>query len=1026
MAVATVASNLGKRIWAFVRRHPILISVLLLVVVARIAVPFALRPFLETRVSDAINGHITIGDLDFWFLQGGVALEDVEVFAEPPGPNPIVKWRNLYVQIAWLELMRKSLVFREIVLGQPIVDLERLVSGRLNLLHLIATGPDSAPAEPEGSADSDTGNGWTVAVDRLAFSGGDISFEDFFVESPETLAIRINRFEVSRAALHEGAYEEPAQVDLDAMVAGAPVQLSARLRRVAAGISVDCSLTTENLPIRFVRYYLSRFGVSQAFAWTDLDGYLDLDLQYELETGVRDQLRGHVALREIAIAVPDLDRPTLEYSLAVEIDSVDLLHRRADIASVELRNAALVVDPVGSPILPGLITEAAAEEGTSDEKAASPDASEESDQADDPRDAAQLDAAQSAPWRWAVSALGVKDSHILVLRKDDVLEVGVHVSAQNVVDQGGDGALLEVALQEGDASLDVKGAFRLQPIGFAGSVRWADFSLPRLLTTVRGEPWPAFHAAETSGELHISAGMTAGAADAADSPTSAGAAGTVTTSGRVDVTGLELSADEFSAKWEALRVQIDEIQLPGVLPAAAKMESPEPITVKVDRVELRQPELQLSRTAEGIVLPSVPVGSGEPEEQTADDGAPGDTNGEQLSPASPSPSEEPSRVDVKATITAVALENGRVRIIDRTVKPFFHGELHEITLGAKNVAWPEQRVGEFELTMAGQKGGRLSITGGGDPTSLHGEVNAEELGLPPFNPYASTYSGYTIGDGALSVTSNVRVDADQYDATNHIVLHDLGIGGEKGGHLFREQFGIPLSLAVALMRDVQGNITLDVPVSGDRTGAKVDVLKIAGGALQQVILGALVSPLKLLGAVTLGDGKVEGFAINPIGFLPGRPLLVEEGEEQVKQLAALLAERPGLVVQLEGATTAADVLWFQEEDLIAEIREGEDIPEIPEGTATEEVEDAIEDYLEARADDEPAELPAAAEPVLHELLSQREVSPQRLTELAEARTTSVRTMLEEHAIRAERVEITPPSTEVGDGAPAVIIHIGTS
>src|SRR5262249_20102520 len=157
----------------------------------------------------------------------------------------------------------------------------------------------------------------------------------------------------------------------------------------------------------------------------------------------------------------------------------------------------------------------------------------------------------------------------------------------------------------------------------------------------------------------------------------------------------------------------------------------------------------------------------------------------------------------------------------------------------------------------------------------------------------------------------------KYDSESHLTLHDFDLGSRAGDSLFKEQFGIPLTMALALLRDLQGDIVLDIPVEGDERGIQVGYLTIITGALRRALLNALASPLKLVGAIFSGD-KVQA-APAPITFRTGRDALTDDGDKQVDQLAKFLSSRPGMAVALATAPTNADVRWLREHDLLEEL-----------------------------------------------------------------------------------------------------------
>src|SRR5207247_1065609 len=163
-----------------------------------------------------------------------------------------------------------------------------------------------------------------------------------------------------------------------------------------------------------------------------------------------------------------------------------------------------------------------------------------------------------------------------------------------------------------------------------------------------------------------------------------------------------------------LEVGIDELLVPGVLGADGAKTPGAPISVRLGAVSLAKPYAQLTRTAEGLVLP--PLSSARAGDET---------------PAAPAP--EPAA--------------------------------------------------------------------GGQPPAPGGEIQLDgrDIALRPFNPYATAYSPYSIASGALTVATRARFQGGGYDSTTALKLLQFDLGGKEGDTLFAGQFGIPLSVALALL-----------------------------------------------------------------------------------------------------------------------------------------------------------------------------------------------------------------------------------
>lgn len=458
--------------------------------------------------------------------------------------------------------------------------------------------------------------------------------------------------------------------------------------------------------------------------------------------------------------------------------------------------------------------------------------------------------------------------------------------------------------------------------------------------------------------------------------------GDVQLGGRLTLGDLQLAgtdAKAFSIGAGSLDLPFKDIALPGVLGKAAGDATARPLRVALGDIRLAAPSVRITRAPEGFVLPNF---SGAP---AAAEPAP-----QPVPAAAPAVPPAPPRVAV--AVDSLRLTDGNVVVDDRTVKPFYRGGLSALNMQVTKLRWPDLTIGDLRLTATGAEQGTLDVYGALTPDGGWLVVNGDKLALVPFNPYATTFSGYSIATGKVSVVSKVSFATGQYYASNYLTLHNLGVRGDTGESLFQRQFGIPLSMALALMRDTQGDIGLDIPVTVDQEGATVGLFTVVRGALQRAILGALASPLKLVGAVFSGD-KVESVVPPAVAFLPGRAEPAPNGAQQLDQVAALLASRPGIGVTLDTSVTPTDVRWLREQALREEWA-GQGIfaklKDLPQRGAREKINHA----LEARAHDEEGTLDPDDAATLDHWLDERPAIPaERLQALAVARLARVEEVL---------------------------------
>ena len=321
--------------------------------------------------------------------------------------------------------------------------------------------------------------------------------------------------------------------------------------------------------------------------------------------------------------------------------------------------------------------------------------------------------------------------------------------------------------------------------------------------------------------------------------------------------------------------------------------------------------------------------------------------------------------------------------------------------------------------------GTVVVTGQLAADSGKFDIDIKKVGLAAFAPYAATYSPYSGLGGALSLETKLSMGGGHYGVDNAITLHEFDLRGAAGESGFQQRFGIPLEMALALMRDQNGDIALNVPVDISPEKTNVDFGSIIFSALGTALKGAITSPLKLLGAVTGGGkGKIKSIAPAPIGFVAGRADLTVEGAQGAQRLAEFLQSRPALAVELSTSVTPEDVRRLREQALLDELGKQGFFKSVLSFAGLSK-RDEIRKALEARAQGKPGELSAQDEQVLEQWLAERPApSPPALKDLAQRRLAAAEEVLHGDAkLGSNQLVLAEPTAEVAEGKPEVQIGL---
>ncbi len=461
---------------------------------------------------------------------------------------------------------------------------------------------------------------------------------------------------------------------------------------------------------------------------------------------------------------------------------------------------------------------------------------------------------------------------------------------------------------------------------------------------------------------------------------------------------------EFSVATKSVAVPITELSVPGALGTGGQTQ---PLRAVVGEVRLDAPAMRITRTKEGIVLPVAATSPSAPP----------------LAKPTPAPAASPPSPSrpLDLTIAALRLTNGSLDFADRAVQPPFRTRLAPIEVDARNIRFPNPSVKPLRVDITTAEQGHVTLAGQLDPASGKIDLAVTDLPLGQFNPYATAYSPYGISDGALTIKTTAKLTDGHYDVSNDVTLHQLDLSGAEGDSLFEQQFGIPLTMALALMRDASGDIDLNVPVQVDQSGgATVDLLGVVRTALRQALVGAIESPLKLVGGVFGAGGKGGGVAPAPIGFSLGRAEPTSAGAESAGRLAEFLNSRPAMAVQLDTSITTEDVRWLREQALRADWHDEGVFKRSVAFLTQRGPRDRIGSYLAARASGGTAELSPEDAATLQQWLDQRPApSPEQLGALAADRLAAVESILKDKSVDPTRIIRGEAGSEPVEGEPVV-------
>lgn len=323
----------------------------------------------------------------------------------------------------------------------------------------------------------------------------------------------------------------------------------------------------------------------------------------------------------------------------------------------------------------------------------------------------------------------------------------------------------------------------------------------------------------------------------------------------------------------------------GTLNLSEVVANPESAPVSVTRGENEQPVAGKPATAAPRQAPAPAATSAAPKQVAAATPA----------PASSAPTTPPA--DIR--IGGITLVNGQLNYTDNFIKPNYTANMTKVTgkIGAFGTT-PGDPPAELSVQAALNDNSPIDIDGTINPLQpvafLDIKGKANDVELTGLSAYSTKYTGYPITAGKLTMDVHYMLDNRKLNADNHIFITQLTFGDRDESPGIQH---LPVKLAVALLKDTQGNIDVNVPVSGSLDDPQFSMGGLIWRAVGNLIAKAVTAPFRLLGAAFAGGNHED---LGYVEFDPGSAVLDKNAEERLGKIVAMLNQKTSLNLDITG------------------------------------------------------------------------------------------------------------------------------
>jgi hypothetical protein len=272
--------------------------------------------------------------------------------------------------------------------------------------------------------------------------------------------------------------------------------------------------------------------------------------------------------------------------------------------------------------------------------------------------------------------------------------------------------------------------------------------------------------------------------------------------------------------------------------------------------------------------------------------------------SNPAPAAKPATASepLAIRIGAVEIQDGSGHFADFSLTPAFSTALQKLNGKIGTIDSQSKQPAPVDIRGSVDRYAPVTIVGSLTPFDplerLDIATSFKRVELTTLTPYSGKFAGYRIRKGRLDLDLHYRIVDGRLDADNKVVVDQLQLGERVDSP---DAVDLPIRLAVALLKDTKGRISIELPVKGDLNDPQFSVMPIVWQTLRNLVVRAAAAPFKFIAG--LGGSGDE--TLGQIPFAAGSAELDEQARGRLDSLTAALKERPALRLEVEGGSSPA-------------------------------------------------------------------------------------------------------------------------
>lgn len=800
-----------------------------------LVLPPIVKPMILEKLTEALHREVSLEALRINPYTLSVNLKGF-VVKEKDGKANFVSFDDLYLNAELMQsILQRAPILREIRITNPYLHVDRRPDGSYNFSDLIPQ--EEKPKEKKATP--------RFSLHNIHIINGSVDFQD----GPKKTNHTVREINVAIPFLTNIDYylDDYVEPKFSALINGDPYKLEGKTKPFKDSLETSLDVDIQDLDIPHYMNYVpikTNFNVISAA----LDAKTKISFIRYKDKPPSLKITGNVELRNLAL--DDLQgRRVLQYpSLAIIMASVEPLVPFIHLSSVYLKSPELLIRRTkeGELIHPRPLARVAEEVEKREEKPVS----------------VRVDEARIEKGKLTFIDEFPEETVKIVVEPMDV-------RAENISTEKGRKGTVDLALtinQKGTVA--VKGPLSIDPLSAEMDIDVKNIALRTF------QPYITDKAKINVTRGGISTKGTLSVAQGSEGAPAAKYAGNVLVADFASID--KANANDF-LKWKSLF--FDQLHV-----------GHNPMFVNIKGIALTDFYVRFIINPDGTRNVQQIFGKEGEEKEPGKTEKPEEPAAKEAGPA------KAAEVPPNIKIGKVTLQGGTIDFTDNFIKPNYTAKMLNMSGSITGLSSEEISRAKVELKGNLGRGSPIDIKGTINPLIkdryVDMNVSFKDIELSPATPYAIKYLGYTIAKGKLTFDVKYLIEGNKLTAQNKFFFDQLTFGEKVESP---DAIKLPVTTAVSLLKDRNGQINLDVPLSGSLDDPQFSIWPIVWQVIVNLITKAVTAPFALLGSL-FGGGEELGY----VEFEPGSSDITAAAEKKLNILIKALDERPALKMDIEG------------------------------------------------------------------------------------------------------------------------------